>query len=183
MADRGRTGVPMKTTAAQPVRCALAMLATIAAIAGSARATDIKMAGKLSVPRDASVIAICTDPVVQRILNEDLRAARRGTGPDEHMVTLTVTVSQQLLKPGVSLTQMFPGDPSMVELLKAAGADAPALGDSGDQPIDPYETEARRGALTPDDPITAQFKHYQARQQAARGARTPYDSIPENQIY
>ena len=175
----------MKTTAAQSARCALAVLLVVAAIAGSARATDIKMAGKLCVPRDASVIAICTDPVVQRILNEDLRAARRGTGPDEHMVTLTVTVSQQLLKPGVSLTQMFPGDPSMVELLKAAGADAPALGDSGNQAIDPYETEARRGALTPDDPITAQFRSYQARQQIINGthAPTPYDKIPESEIY
>ncbi len=175
----------MKTGAAHSARCALAMLAAIAAIAGSARAADIKMAGKLSVPPDASVIAICTDPVVQKILNEDLRAARRGIGPDERMVTLTVTVSQQLLKPGVSLNQMFPGDPSMVELLKAAGADAPALGDTGDKPIDPYETEARRGALTPDDPITAQFRSYQARQQMINGAHapTPYDKIPESEIY
>src|SRR3981189_3454807 len=127
MADRGRASVPMKTTAAQSVQCALAVRAAIAAITGAAHATDIKMVGKLSLPRDASVVAICTDPVVQRILNEDLRAARRASGPDERMVTLTVTVSQQLLKPGVSLSQMFPGDPSMVELLKAAGADVPAL--------------------------------------------------------
>jgi hypothetical protein len=182
MADRSGAGLSVKT-AGQKIRRTLTVLVGIAALVGSARATEIKMAGKLSLPPDAGVIAICTDPVVQRILNEDLRGARRGIASDEHMVTLTVTVNEQLLKPGVSLNQMFPGDPSMVELLKAAGADAPALGDSGDQPIDPYETEARRGALTPDDPITAQFKHYQARQQAARGARTPYDSIPENQIY
>jgi hypothetical protein len=175
----------MKTTAAQTVRCALAVLAAIAAIAGTARATDIKIAGKLSLPPDTGVIVICTDPVVQKILNEDLRAARRGTGPEERMVTLTVTVNQQLLKPGVSLNQMFPGDPSMVELLKAAGAEAPALGDSGDQPIDPYALEARRGALTPDDPVTAQFRSYQTRQQIIRGAHapTPYDSIPESEIY
>jgi len=101
------------------------------------------------------------------------------------MVTLTVTVSQQLLKPGVSLSQMFPGDPSMVELLKAAGADVPALGDSGNKATDPYETEARRGALTPDDPLTAQFRSYQARQQMMNGAHapTPYDKIPESEIY
>jgi hypothetical protein len=175
----------MKTTAAHSLRCALTVLLVIAAIAGFARATDIKMAGKLSVPRDASVIAICTDPVVQRILNEDLRAARRGSGPDERMVTLTVTVSVQLLKPGVSVNQMFPGDPSMVELLKSAGADAPALGDTGDKPIDPYETQARRDALTPEDPLTAQFRTYQARQQMMNGAHapTPYDKIPESEIY
>lgn len=175
----------MKNAGAEKIRCALAVLAAIAAIAGTARATDIKMAGKLSLPPDANVIAICTDPVVQKILNEDLRAARRATGPEERMVTLTVTVNQELLKPGVSLNQMFPGDPSMVELLKAAGADPPALGDSGDQPIDPYALEARRGALTPDDPVTAQFRSYQEKQQIIRGAHapTPYDSIPENQIY
>ena len=175
----------MKTTVAQSVRYALVAPFVIAAIVGTARATDIKMAGKLSLPRDASVVAICTDPVVQRILNEDLRAARRASGPDERMVTLTVTVSQQLLKPGVSLNQMFPGDPSMVELLKAAGADAPALGDSGDKATDPYETEARRDALTPDDPLTAQFRSYQARQQLMNGAHapTPYDKIPESEIY
>jgi len=175
----------MKASNTKLVRCALAMLAGVAAIAGTARATQVKIAGKLNLPANASVVAICTDPVVQKILNEDLRAARRGTGPEERMVTLTVMVSQQLLKPGVSLNQMFPGDPSMVELLKAAGADAPALGDSGNQPIDPFANEARRGALTPDDPITAQFRTYQARQRVMNGtnAPTPYDKIPENEIY
>jgi hypothetical protein len=160
-------------------------MALIAAVAGSARATDVKMAGKLSVPPNTNVMAICTDPIVQKILNEDLRAARRGAGSAERMVTLTVTVNQQMLKPGVSLNQMFPGDPSMVELLKAAGADAPALGDTGNQPIDPFAAEARRGALTPDDPITAQFRTYQARQRVMSGANapTPYDNIPDNQIY
>ncbi len=99
----------MKATGAKMFRCALAMLVGIAAVAGDARATTVKIAGKLNLPANANVVAICTDPVVQRVLNEDLRAARRNTGPDEHMVTLTVTVNQQLLKPGVSLNQMFPG--------------------------------------------------------------------------
>src|SRR5260370_30889996 len=101
------------------VHCAIATLDIAAAIAGSAHAADIKMAGKLNVPADASVVAICTDPVVQNVLNEDLRAARHGqpSNPDSS-VTLTVTVNQQMLAPGISLNQMFPGDPSMVELLK-----------------------------------------------------------------
>ena len=103
------------------------------------------MAGKLVVPANAGVVAICTDPVVQNVLNEDLRAARHGLASNpENSVTLTVTVNQQLLAPGVSLNQMFPGDPSMVELLKAAGANPPPLGDSGNQPIDPFAQEARR---------------------------------------
>jgi hypothetical protein len=144
------------------------------------------MAGKLTAPADASVVAICTDPVVQNVLNEDLRAARHGQplNPD-NSVTLTVTVSQQMLAPGVALNQMFPGDPSMVELLKEAGADPPPLGDSGNQPIDPFANEARRQALNPDDPVTEQFRAYQASRQAMEGAgaATPYDSIPKNEIY
>jgi hypothetical protein len=175
----------MTSAVAQRIRCALAMLAAIASIAGTARATDVKMAGKLNAPPGTTFVAICTDPIVQKTLNEDLRAARHGAGTDEQTVTLTVTVNQQLLKPGVSLNQMFPGDPSMVELLKAAGADAPALGDSGNQPIDPFANEARRNALTPDDPVTAQFRAYQARQRIMNGANapTPYDKIPESEIY
>jgi len=144
------------------------------------------MAGKLNAPADASVVAICTDPVVQNVLNEDLRAARHGqpSNPD-NSVTLTVSVNQQMLAPGVTLNQMFPGDPAMVELLKAAGADPPPLGDSGNQPIDPFANEARRQALSPDDPVTEQFKAYQASRQAMNGAGalTPYDNIPKNQIY
>jgi hypothetical protein len=154
-------------------------------ICGSAYAAEIKMAGKLAAPANASVTAICTDPVLQSVLNEDLRAARSGqpSNPDES-VTLTVTVNQQMLAPGVSLNQMFPGDPSMVELLKEAGAEPPPLGDSGDQPaVDPWANEARRQALNPDDPITEQFKNYQAGKIAMGHAPTPYDSIPKNEIY
>jgi len=165
---------------------AIATIAIVVAICGFAQAADIKMAGKLVAPPNAGVVAVCTDPVVQNVLNEDLRAARHGLASNpENSVTLTVTVNQQLLAPGVSLNQMFPGDPSMVELLKAAGANPPPLGDSGDQPIDPFAQEARRRSLYPDDTATEQFKAYQASQQALHGvnAPTPYDRIPKNQIY
>ena len=165
---------------------AIAALAIAVAIGGDAHAADIKMAGKLNAPADASVVAICTDPVVQNVLNEDLRAARHGqpSNPD-NSVTLTVSMNEQMLAPGVTLNQMFPGDPSMVELLKAAGADPPPLGDSGSQPIDPYANEARRQALNPDDSASEQFRTYQASRQAMNGAGalTPYDNIPKNQIY
>jgi hypothetical protein len=166
------------------VHRATAALAIAVAIAGSAHAADIKMAGKLSVPADASVVAICTDPVVQNVLNEDLRGARHGqpSNPD-NSVTLTVSVNQQMLAPGVSLNQMFPGDPSMVELLKEAGAESPPLADAGNQPIDPYAQHARQQALAPDDPITEQFKAYQARRNAIGDGPTPYDNIPKDQIY
>ena len=162
---------------------AIAGLAIAVAMCGFAHAADVKLAGKLTVPANSSVVAICTDPVVQNVLNEDLRAARHGqpSNPD-NSVTLTVTVNQQMLAPGVSLNQMFPGDPSMVELLKEAGAEPPPLADAGNQPVDPFANEARRQALAPDDPVTERFRTYQASQQAA-GALTPYDNIPKNQIY
>jgi hypothetical protein len=171
---------PMRGT----VHRAIAVVAIAVAIAGSAHAADVKMTGKLNVPADASVVAICTDPVVQNVLNEDLRAARHGqaSNPD-NSVTLTVTVNQQMLAPGVSLNQMFPGDPSMVELLKEAGAESPPLADAGNQPIDPFAQHARQQALAPDDPLTEQFKAYQARRNAIGNGPTPYDNIPKDQIY
>ena len=161
-----------------------AALGIAVAIAGSAHAAEIKMAGKLNVPANVSVIAICTDPVVQNVLNEDLRAARPGqlSNPDDS-VTITVSVNQQMLAPGISLNQMFPGDPSMVELLKEAGAEPPPLADAGNQPIDPYAQHARQQALAPDDPVTEQFKAYQARRNAIGNGPTPYDNIPKDQIY
>jgi hypothetical protein len=165
---------------------AIAAVAIAVAIGGLAHATDVKMAGKLEVPANATVVAICTDPVVQNVLNEDLRAARHGQPSNpENSVTLTVTVSQQMLAPGVSLNQMFPGDPSMVQLLEQAGAEAPPLGDSGDQPIDPYANQARQQALNPEDPATESFKAYQASRQSREGtgALTPYDNIPKSEIY
>lgn len=162
---------------------AIAAVAIVVANCGFARATDVKLAGKLTPPANASVVAVCTDPVVQNVLNEDLRAARHGPSNPDNSVTMTVTVNQQMLAPGVSLNQMFPGDPSMVELLKQAGADPPPLGDSGDQPIDPFAQQARRQALSPDDLATEQFRAYEAGRKAMSNGPTPYDSIPKNQIY
>jgi hypothetical protein len=165
---------------------AIAAVAIAVAIGGLAHATDVKMAGKLDVPANATVIAICTDPVVQNVLNEDLRAARHGQPSNpENSVTLTVTVNQQMLAPGVSLNQMFPGDPSMVQLLQQAGADPPPLGDTGNEPTDPYANQARQQALNPEDPATQSFRAYEAGRQAmsGSGALTPYDNIPKTEIY
>ncbi len=164
---------------------AIAAIAIALAIAGSAHSADVKMAGKLNVPANVSVVAICTDPVVQNVLNEDLRAGRHGepSNPD-NSVTLTVTVNQQMLAPGVSLNQMFPGDPSMVQLLEQAGAEPPPLADADNQqPVDPFAQEARRQALAPEDPVTEQFRAYQARRNAIGNGPTPYDNIPKDQIY
>src|SRR6202167_1085985 len=152
----------MSIAVSKPGHRAIAALAVAVAIGGVAHAADIKVAGKLNAPADASVVAICTDPVVQNVLNEDLRGARHGqpSNPD-NSVTLTVTVNQQMLAPGVSLNQMFPGDPSMVELLEKAGADPPPLGDTGNEQTDPYANQARQQALNPEDPATQSFRAYQ----------------------
>jgi hypothetical protein len=124
---------------------------------------------------------------VQNVLSEALRVALRPKAGDQSdSITLTVTVNQQLLAPGVSLNKLFPGDPSMVELLKAAGAEAPALGDTGNEPsADPYETQARAHALNPLDPMTENFKNYQAMRNQMNGANapTPYDNIPKSELY
>lgn len=158
------------------------LIATIA-IGGITHAATVKTLGKLDLPENAGIVAVCTDPVVQQTINEDLRAARRNMGSDpSRMVTLTVTVNQQVLAPGVSLNRMFPGDPAMVGLLKAAGAEPPPLGDSGDDRMDPYEREARRKVLEGDDP-TAQFKRYQALQHQMGEAHSSYDSIPKDEMY
>lgn len=168
------------------MRIPIAAITLAVAIAAPVHAADIRTAGKLDVPANASIVAICTDPVVQNVLNQDLRAARHGVSADPaSIVTLTVSVNQQFLAPGVSLNQLFPGDPSMVELLKAAGADPPPLGDSGNQPTDLNSLEAQRGAISPDDPMTSAYKGYQARKRILSGAGGPtaYDNIPKDQVY
>lgn len=166
---------------------ALSVAIAIAATCNGVFAADIQKAGKLDVPPNAKVIAICTDPVVQNVLSEALRVALQAKSADQsESVTLTVSVHQQLLAPGVSLNQLFPGDPSMVELLKAAGAEPPALGDTGDAPsADPYETQARAHVMNPLDPMTENFKNYQAMRNSMDGANapTPYDNIPKNELY
>ncbi|HEY6394224.1 MAG TPA: hypothetical protein VIX12_02330, partial [Candidatus Binataceae bacterium] len=42
------------------------------------------------------------------------------------------------------------------------GAEPPPLGDTGNRPIDPYAELKQREAMRPDDPITSQFRNYQA---------------------
>ncbi|HUO06593.1 MAG TPA: hypothetical protein VMU16_15470 [Candidatus Binataceae bacterium] len=163
----------------------MAAAGVVAALSATAFATDVKTAGQLNAPKGAALVAICTDPIMQNVFNEDLRATQHNQTDNPDALTITVNVSQRLLAPGASLTQLFPGDPEMVKLLKAAGADPPPLGDTGNQPIDPFANEARRRALNPDDPLTAQFKDYQSKQQQLSGAtaHTPYDDIPKNELY
>lgn len=97
-------------------------------------AVDIKQAGKLQVSRGVQLFAFSTDPTIQEVLSQDFRAASRssvaGSAPT---VTVSVNVTQQMLRPGVSLTQLAPGDPQVADLVRAAGANPPPLGDTGNQ--------------------------------------------------
>jgi hypothetical protein len=95
---------------------------------------EIKSAGALDTPPGAAVMPFCTDSVVQQVLRDDIRAAKRWPDADaKSILTLTVTVSQQLLKPGVSLEQVAPGDPQVAALLKEAGGTPPPIGDTGNE--------------------------------------------------
>jgi hypothetical protein len=154
------------------------------AIVGGANAADVKSAGSLRLPPNTELIVICNDPMVNNVLNDDLSAERRTLGTVSSTLTLTVEVNQKVMAPGVSLTDLFPGDPSMAKLLAETGVEAPPLGDTGDQPSDPYAEAARRQALGLDDPLTSSFRNYQAMENSMRsGSGSPYESIPKSQIY
>jgi hypothetical protein len=139
-----------------------AIAAIVTIVAGVALATEVQTDGKISVPQAAPLFAVCTDPVVQETLEQDFRDAHRepgnGHGPP---VTVTVTVNDKLLKPGVVLGDLGPGDPWIIaRLLRAAGTDPPPIGDTGNKPLDPYSEAARRNLMQPDDPATG-LRNYQ----------------------
>jgi hypothetical protein len=95
---------------------------------------EIKQAGKLRVSPDAQLFAFSTDPTIQELLSQDFNAASRNiVSHNGSTVTVSVNVTQQVLRPGVSLMQLAPGDPQVADLMRAAGASPPPLGDTGNQ--------------------------------------------------
>jgi hypothetical protein len=109
-----------------------ALLLIVATISGYG--FEIRQAGKLRVSRDAQLFAFSTDPTIQEVLGQDFSAASRNTvGHRGSTVTVSVNVTQQMLRPGVSLMQLAPGDPQVADLMRAAGANPPPLGDTGNQ--------------------------------------------------
>ncbi len=163
---------------------AIASALVALAIAGAAHAADVKSQGSLKLPPNTDLIVICNDPMVNNVLSDDLNAERRTLGTITSTLTLTVEVNQKVMAPGVSLGDLFPGDPSMARLLAETGVNAPPLGDSGDQRGDPYAEAARRQALGLDDPLTSSFRNYQAMENSMKGdSGSPYNSIPKSQIY
>jgi hypothetical protein len=153
-----------------------ALLAILIAIfEGVAIAGVVQTEGKISVPETAPVFAVCTDPVVQQTLEQDFRDAHRGpdSGGAGSPVTITVTLNEKLLKPGVVLRDLGPGDPwQIARLLRAAGAEPPPIGDTGDKHLDPYEEATRRQVMQPDDPMQG-FRNYEDFRNDARRPRDP----------
>jgi hypothetical protein len=147
------------------------LLATLLVICASvAIASEVQTEGKVSAPESAPLLAVCTDPVVQETLEQDFRSAHRG--PDSGgstPVTVTVTVTENLLKPGVVLHDFGPGDPwEIARLLRAAGAEPPPIGDTGDKRLDPYAEAARRQVMEPDDPMLGLRNYQDFRNEAKR---------------
>jgi hypothetical protein len=110
-----------------------ALLMGLSLAAGSAAlAVEVKHAGKLQVPANVALVAFSTDPTIQQVLTQDIEAAKRNFTAASHTVlTLTVSVADQALRPGVSLGQLAPGDPDVGDLLKAVGVTPPPIGDTG----------------------------------------------------
>jgi hypothetical protein len=158
-----------------PTRTAtLLMAALMVMVAGIARAIEVQTDGKVTVPQTAPLFAVCTDPVVQQTLEQDFRGAHRSpeSGHGEP-VTVTVTLNEKLLKPGVVLGDLGPGDPWVIaKLLRAAGTDPPPIGDTGDKPLDPYSEAARRQIMDPNDPMLG-LRNYQAFKNEARRPQEP----------
>jgi hypothetical protein len=118
--------------------------------------SPIRKVGKLTLPEGAALMAFCSDPTLEQVLTQDFHAAKRAADSNASTVTtLTVSVTQQLLKPGVSMSRIAPGDPQVADLLKSAGASPPPLGDTGselDQAV-VARAVAQRGLQPADTPM------------------------------
>ena len=137
------------------LRFAILLAALLLLLHAVAIAGDVQTDGKISVRQTAPLFAVCTDPIIQQTLVQDFRGAHRG--PEDGFgapVTVTVTVTEKLLKTGVVLSDLGPGDPWVIaKLLRQAGAEPPPIGDTGNKPPDLYAEEAHRQFMQPDDPI------------------------------
>jgi hypothetical protein len=152
-------------------------------------AAQIEAKGALDAPADAALTVVSTDPVVQNVLAEDISAAKRGPAAGKKALTLTVTLNQRPLQPGVSLTDLSPGDPDIVSLLKAAGGEVPALADTGTTETDPYTRAAQVAAQQPQSSSIANtysqsnpMRNLGAYDYAPRDY-SPYANIPGSEIY
>lgn len=111
---------------------ALIAIGLVGAMTPCASAVEVRKSGKVTVPDNAQVVPFSTDAIVADVLREDFAAVHRGADANSTSpVTLSVSVTQESLRPGVSLQQLAPGAPDIEALLKSAGATPPPIGDTG----------------------------------------------------
>ncbi len=146
-----RRDLAWRLARALPVVMALAVLAR-SAVRDLAEAwadqgpAQVKSAGKLRAPAEAALEVIATDPVLQEIISQDFRAARRApNGSQSQTATLTVTMTQRVMAPGMSLTDVAPGDPNAIALLKQLGVAPVPFNMAGAAP----STKGQPGAQSP----------------------------------
>jgi hypothetical protein len=112
----------------------LAAIVGLTLAAANAHALEIRKSGKIAVPAGAALIPFSTDPTIANVLQQDLQVqGRAADGNARAPLTLTVSVNERPLKPGVSLGDIAPGDPDVAALIKAAGATPPPIGDTGNE--------------------------------------------------
>ncbi len=125
--------------------------ARVAQAADTARIV-IKSDGKLPVSPTMPLGVIATDPVLQQVLSQDFQVAGRLAGASATSeVTITVTLTHQVLEPGLSLEQIARGDAAALALLKQLGVKPPPLPeqtaqDEDDQDDDRSDTDEMNAA-------------------------------------
>ena len=158
-------------------------LATLGAAAGG---MQIQTRGKLTAPPDRPLLVVGTDPVIQETLNEDFRVSKRSADSGAaNPLTLTVTSSQKMLRPGVSLGDVSPGDAGVASMLQEAGATPPPLGDTGSEPTDPYANEALAEQRLQESPQLQELRRAQSYRRGFGMIKepSPYDNLPGTEIY
>src|ERR1700687_1280541 len=104
------------------ISSALVAACLLAFAAPRALALEVRKSGKIGVPLNVQVVPFSTDALVADRLRQDFQAEHRladASAPSP--LTLSVTVTEQPLKPGVSLQDLAPGDPDIEALIKSAG--------------------------------------------------------------
>jgi hypothetical protein len=157
------------------IRFALAAACLVLLMAPRASALEIRKAGKITVPPGAGVVPFSTDAMVADTLRQDFEAEHRAADANATSpVTLSVTVTENSLKPGVSLEDLAPGDPDVEALLKSAGATPPPVGDTGTEVDEAALARARaQNSMLPPGATPMQSLMHQLQAQGDLGPPEP----------
>jgi len=160
-----------------------ALIATLACVgAKPAHAVDapqivVKVGGKLPVPPTIPLGVIATDPVLQQVLSQDLQVAGRlASASATSELTLTATLTHRALEPGMSLSEVAPGNGDAVALLKQAGVKAPPLPEQATQDQDKdqdSDPDAAEGNAHSKNDVNSYEQQGQMQQQSAPMSRPP----------